>query len=446
MTGTARSIALASAVALALAPHIATSDDGHALRVAVSRRVPQRPGPLAPAELVVQFRGGADARIAERAIREAGGAAARRSRFGLRYRVRLDAGFTSEESLRRLRSMPEVEHAEANGRVRAYGLPNDEFFDLQWHLSLINAERTWDIQTGDPQVVVAVLDSGIAYEDYGPFRKAPDWGDTVFVEGLNVFTGDSHANDDYFHGTHVASIISEATNNGEGAAGLAHDVALMPVKVLDKNGEGDFFGVAEGIDYATSFNQGNGPEVKVINLSLGSRRESRAVTAAIDRAVQSGIVVVASAGNDGLNTVGFPASLANVIAVGAVDARKQRASYSSYGPELDIVAPGGEFGRDDNDDGYPDGVLQQTFDPDTAAITGRYDDFAYFFFTGTSLAAPHVAALAALLMRQGITDPKAVQQAIESTAEDLGTAGRDDEYGHGLIDPAKALAGLGLNR
>jgi serine protease len=135
-----------------------------------------------------------------------------------------------------------------------------------------------------------------------------------------------------------------------------------------------------------------------------------------------------------------------VIAVGAVDARKHKAPYSNFGPELDVVAPGGDIFRDDDGDGRPDGVLQQTFDPDTAEQLGRYDDFGYFFVVGTSQATPHVSAVAALLVRQGITNPAAVQAAIEQTAEDLGAPGRDDTFGHGLIRPSVALTGLGLNQ
>ena len=165
-----------------------------------------------------------------------------------------------------------------------------------------------------------------------------------------------------------------------------------------------------------------------------------------------GITVVAAAGNDGEGTVSFPASLSNVIAVGAVDGRKhprallelrvrpRRGGARRRHPSATTPAPGLR------PDGRPDGILQQTFDPDTAAETGRYDDFAYFFVVGTSQACPHVAALAALLYHQGITDPAAIQAAIESTAEDLGAPGRDDTFGHGLLRPSVALTGLGLNR
>jgi len=421
------------------------------LRVASLRQSERAQQRYLPGQLVVQFKDQADDRRMVGDIQVVGGRQARRSAFGSRYLVSLDQDGGVNEAVSRLAAMPEVEYAEPNGVVRAYQAatrftPNDRLFPLQWHMRMVDAERTWAIQKGDPSVVVAVLDTGIAYEDFGPFRKAPDFGTTVFVPGFNVLTGSSHANDDNFHGTHVASTIAEATNNGEGVAGLAFGTALMPVKVLDSDGLGSFFDVAEGVDFATNFTQGGAHPVKVINLSLGGDSASLTLQRAIDRAVNQGIVVVAAAGNDGIRQIGFPASLPNVIAVGAVDASKRRAPYSNFGPELDVVAPGGDISRDDDGDGRPDGVLQQTFDPDTAFFLGRFDDFGYFFVVGTSQATPHVSALAALLVRQGITRPSAVQADIEQTAEDLGAAGRDDTFGHGLIRPSVALTGMGLNR
>jgi serine protease len=293
-------------------------------------------------------------------------------------------------------------------------------------------------------VVVAILDTGIAYEDFGPYRKAPDFGSTTFVAGYDFINEDAHANDDNFHGTHVASTVAESTDNTVGVTGFAFRCALMPVKVLDENGDGSFFDVAEGINFAA-----NQPNVRVINLSLGGEGNSATVRTAIDAAVAKGITVVAAAGNDGRGTVSFPAALPNVIAVGAIDGRKQRAPYSNFGAELDLVAPGGNNNRDDTGpngvpDGRPDGILQQTIDPDSAE-RGIYNDFGYFFVTGTSQSTPHVAALAALLYHQGITKPSAIKAAMEQTAEDLGASGRDDTFGNGLIRPALALKGLGLN-
>lgn len=445
---------VASALVAAAALPLMRAGASDILRVASVK--PAAPGqlPYRPDELIVQFRAGADDQIAERAIRFSGGRHALRSRFGSRFRVTLQEGLALSQAIARFSSLPEVEFAEPNGRVRAYQAqrfrPNDNLFGHQWHLRMVDAERTWAIQKGDPSVAVAVLDTGIAYEDFGPFRKAPDFATTVFLQGHDAINGDSHANDDNFHGTHVAATVAESTDNGLGAAGLAFGCALMPVKVLDAEGNGSFFEVAEGMDYAVNFRQNGQNPVKVINLSLGGDVGSELMRQAVDRAVAAGITVVAAAGNESAGQVGFPAAYDNAIAVGAVDGRKERAPYSNFGSALDIMAPGGNSRRDDtglNDrpDGFPDGVLQQTFDPDEAAA-GRFDDFAFFFVTGTSQATPHVAATACLLYRQGITDPAAIKAIIEQTAEDLGPAGRDDTYGFGLVRPSVALSGYSLNR
>jgi len=423
------------------------ADEG--VRVLDSQALRVREGEPARADyssrVIVGFKDSVDDRLAERCVEDAGGARATRSAFARRYTVEPMAGLSAPALVERFRSMPEVSYAEQDSEVRAHFSPNDGLYALQWHLKTLGAERMWDIQKGDPSVAVAVIDTGVAYEDFGPFRKAPDFGGTVFLTGFNVFTHDSHANDDNFHGTHVASIIAEATNNDSGASGIAFRTAIMPVKVLDQEGFGSNSGIAEGVDYVVNFRQGGVNPVRVINLSLGGPTRSQALKDAIDRAVAAGITVVASSGNDNLTPVDYPAAFENVIAVGSVDGRKVKAPYSSFGTGLDLMAPGGDLRRDDNDDGRPDGVLQQTFDPD-AAVQGRYDDFAYYFVVGTSQAAAQVSALAALLARQGIKDPSAIQAVMQSTAEDLGAPGRDDQFGFGLIRPAEALKGLGLSK
>ena len=426
----------------------AQADDG--VRIVDTQALAARAA-LGPREnyagrVIVQFKDGVGDRIAERCVEDAGGGHALRSAFTSRYVVEPVAGMSVGELSAHFQVMPEVEYAEQDGAVHAHFTPNDNLYRLQWHLKTINAERMWDIQKGDPSVAVAVLDTGVAYEDFGKFRKAPDFGGTVFLTGFNVFTHDAHANDDNFHGTHVASIIAEATDNGSGAAGIAFRTAIMPVKVLDSDGFGSNSGIAEGIDYVTNFRQGGVNPVKVINLSLGGGTRSQTLKSAIDRAVAAGITIVASAGNDNTSPVDYPAAFENVIAVGSVDGRKVKAPYSSFGADLDLMAPGGDLRRDDNGDGRPDGILQQTFDPTTAATQGRYDDFAYFFVVGTSQAAPQVSALAALLAKQGVTDPLAIQAIMQKTAEDLGAPGRDDQFGWGLIRPSEALKGLGLSK
>ena len=406
-------------------------------------------GAIRPGELIVQFKDGLDERSAAGALRAVGGREARRSAFARHWRVTLDGELSVPVAVQRLSSMPEVDYAEPNGILRKHQgttlNPNDRFFRAQWNLKLVGAPRAWAIQPGKPEVAVAVLDTGIAFEDFGPYKKAPDWGSLRFLPGFDAVHGDGHANDDEFHGTHVSSTIAEATNNGEGVAGFAFGCSLMPVKVLDEKGEGSDFDVAEGLDYVASYRENGANPVKVVNMSLGGDGTSETIKRAIDRVVQAGILVVASAGNDNKGTVDFPANLDNVIAVGAIDGRKQRAPYSNYGSALDLVAPGGDGDRDDDGDGNIDLVFQQMPDPDFLDL-GRHDQFCYCGHEGTSMASPHVAALAAMLFSQGIGDAHSVRAALEQTAEDLGAPGRDDQFGHGLIQPAKALSGLGLNK
>jgi serine protease len=443
---------------LAVAPGPSRAQGSDIVR-AVHRQLAAPPGAAyREGEVIVVFRSSLEPRDADRALREGGARGARASRSGPRYLVTLEPGTTTAEAVRRYSAMPEVAYAEPNGIVRASQgttfQPDDRYYRFQWNFKQVNAERTWGIQKGSPSVAVAVLDSGVAYEDYTDprtgqaFRKAPDWGDTVFLPGYDFVNGDDHADDDEFHGTHVASTIAEATNNAIGFAGLAFGCAIMPVKVLDAEGIGDFFDLAEGIDFASTYSQGGEHPVKVISMSLGTEGFSQTVKDAVDRAVANGVLVVAAAGNSGRNIVEFPANLANVVAVGALDERKQRAYYSNTGSDLDFVAPGGDCERDDDADGVPDCVWQQMPDPEFTA-QGRYDVFCYCGLDGTSMATPHVAAAAALLFSQGFTDAAAVRAALEQTAERLGGApadGRNDTYGFGLVQPASALPGLGFNQ
>ena len=409
-------------------------------------------------EVIVAFRPEIDLREVERTLRDGGAMQARAARTAPRYLVSLPPGASVPDVVNHFRRQRAVDYAEPNGIVRksqgSSFTPNDEFFEFQWNMELVGAERTWAIQKGEPTVGVAVLDTGVAYEDYVDpvtgqvFAKAPDWGNVTFLPGWDAVNKDDHPNDDEWHGTHVASTIAEGTNNVIDLAGLAFGCAIMPVKVLDQFGEGTFFEVAEGIDYAASYTEGGQRPVKVINMSLGTDAYSEAVKRAVDRAYASGIVIAAAAGNTGEGGIEFPASLPNVIAVGAVDQRGQRAWYSSTGPELELMAPGGDCDRDDNNDAFGDCVYQQMPDFDFV-LEGIYTQFCACGLDGTSMATPHVSAAAALLFSQGFTDPDAVRAALEQTARKIGGApadGRNDEVGYGLIQPAAALSGLGFNQ
>ena len=272
---------------------------------------------------------------------------------------------------------------------------------------------------------MAVVDSGVSQE-------GEDLGCLTFVAPYNAITdttGDIAADDDNGHGTHVAGTVAQCTNNGVGVAGIAFDASLMPIKVLDSSGKGDLSWVARGVDWATT----NGADV--INMSLGCECSSSILSEAIETAAQAGIVVVAASGNSGLNSVAFPASHPEVIAVGSVDYNLAVADYSNQGPKLDLVAPGGDVSQDANGDGFADGVLQETFE-----LKGINKDFAYFFFQGTSMAAPHVSGAAALLLSSAPgADPGTIEMALETTALDLGAAGFDTTYGNGLLQLRDAI-------
>lgn len=355
-------------------------------------------------------------------------------------RVRIGEGQEATETAMWLDGHERVDYAEVNPLVWAFFVPNDEFYSFQWNLQDgatggINMEPAWDIHTGDPNVIVAVLDTGVAYEDFEDFTRAPDLAYTLFVPGYDFINDDEHPNDDQGHGTHVAGTIAQSTNNGAGVAGIAFGCAVMPVKVLDANGLGDHFAIASGIYFAVE--QG----AKVINLSLGAPGSSRTLYDAVAYAYHQGVTVVCSAGNEFFegNPVIYPAAFDNYcIAVGASTYNLTRAFYSSTGSFVDVVAPGGDIFSDLNDDGFADGILQQTFQTDPG-------DFSYWFYQGTSMAAPHVSGAAALLISHGVTEPNRVREAIEQTAIDLGRPGVDSAFGWGLLDVGAAMLYEGVN-
>ena len=342
------------------------------------------------------------------------------------------------------KNSPYVEYTEPNYIATAFMVPNDPLYSpYQWHLDNpvyggINMEDAWDISTGYG-VIVAVLDTGVAYQNYDKYIIAPDLANTCFVQGYDFVNNDAHPNDDNSHGTHVAGTIAQNTNNDKGVAGVAYNACIMPVKVLNKRGSGTYDMIANGISYAAN----NGADV--ISMSLGGPSPSTTLEYALADAHNKGVTIIASSGNGGPETIGYPAAYDEyVIAVGATRYDENRASYSSYYSTtndpvirhyVDITAPGGDTSVDQNGDGYGDGVLQNTFNPRTKNPT----DFGYWFFQGTSMAAPHVSGVAALLIANGVTGPDNVREALESTAEDHGDDVWDPEYGHGIVDAHAAL-------
>jgi subtilisin family serine protease len=311
-------------------------------------------------------------------------------------------------ALRMLRRSRAVRYAEPQRRLHVLetSLP-DPGRAQQWGLDAVGIAAAWLVTRG-AGVVVAVVDTGVA--------PAPDLAGRL-LPGWNVIADSDASADDHGHGTHVAGTIAEVEGNGLAESGVAPEASILPVKVLDADGTGSDVDVAAGIVWAAD--QG----ARVVNLSLGGGETSTVLADAVVYARRKDVLIVAAAGNDG-GGVGIPARLGGVVAVGAVDVALVRAPFSAGGRALDLVAPGV-------------GILQQTLDG-----VGGYADRS---FSGTSMATPHVAGIAALALAAGrATTAVGVARLLTRTALDLGPAGKDTAYGAGLVRADAAVGAPSL--
>jgi serine protease len=366
-------------------------------------------------------------------------------------------------ALRRLRARRDVVYAVPDVKAHAAAfVPNDPgrgtapggWGAVQWNFTgpfSINAPDAWQhaLDAGVPGgrgVKVAVLDTGVAYSKRGLFRKSPDLIKRHFVAGYDFVSRDSYANDRNGHGTHVASTIAEATNNGIGLTGLAYNATIMPVRVLDDHGEGDASDIAAGVRFATRHG------AQIINLSLEFSTDITAseipeLVEALAYAHRHGVFVVGASGNEAHRSVAYPARARYVVSVGSTTEHGCLSDFSNQGSGLDIAAPGG--GADAVIDTDPNchpadrpghDIYQVTLEgaPDNRrfGIPGGYE--------GTSMAAPHVAAAAALVIATRVIGahptPGAIEERLKATARDLGDPGPDTRYGAGLLDAAAATA------
>lgn len=321
------------------------------------------------------------------------------------------------KTLRRSELAKSAEFIEPNYIYHTLEVPNDPDYSKQWNFRSINIETAWD-RTKGKGITVAVIDTGIT--------RVPDLKQTTLIPGYDFVHDRSDTRDDNGHGTHIAGIIAQSTNNAYGVAGIAHQARLLPLKVLSAQGSGTTADIAEAIRFAAD--QG----ADVINLSLGGIGDSQLLQEAIDYAFAKGAVIVAAAGNANQSSATYPARYPHVIGVSALDAASQKAPYSNFGAGVDLAAPGGSTQA-----GAAGGILQATLDPQTGQ-----EKFAYL--QGTSMAAPHVSGVAALVKAAGIQDPDAVFKVLKQSARSVNEDGLN-YYGAGQLDATAAvqLAGQG---
>jgi len=354
-------------------------------------------------------------------------------------------------AIKSLRRDPAVSRAEPNYSVRALATPNDEAFPFQWHYPLIGLPDAWETTTGDSDIIVAVVDTGIlaAHPDLTGQLVA---GYDFVSDSENAADGDgidSNPNDpggdivgiSSFHGTHTAGTVAARGNNNIGVAGTAYGSRVMPLRALGSDGEGTTYDVEQAIRFAAGLENDSGGvparKADIINLSLGGAPFQSSTQNLFDEVRAAGVTVVAAAGNEATSSPGYPASYDNVISVSAVDVQRRLTSYSNTGAFIDVAAPGGDNSVDINGDGYPDGVLSTGGSVNEGSLS-----YAYPFANGTSMAAPHVSGVIALMLSVNPSLTPADIDAMFTSGQltdELGAPGRDDLFGHGLINAQKAV-------
>ena len=314
--------------------------------------------------------------------------------------VRVPEG-TEASFINKAMKIASVRYVERNGIVRALWTPNDADWKSQWGPTAISADKAWDIVKGSKNVKIAIIDTGIDYNH-------EDLRDNYDDSGYDWVNNDDDPMDDHGHGTHCAGIAAAVMDNGVGIAGIAQ-VKIMAEKVLDRWGYGTYWSVGLGIEHAVDHG------ADIISMSIGGSSYSRWLEDKCNDAWDKGVILVAAAGNRGSERIDYPAAYDSVIAVGATDRNNRRTYYSNYGDKLELVAPGDS--------------IYSTLYPDT-----------YGTQSGTSMATPHVAGVAALMLAANSSlSNEDVRKILHEKAVDLGASGKDKYYGYGLVDAYQSV-------
>lgn len=349
------------------------------------------------------------------------------------YHVRYAAASKPEAVAERLGRLDEVAWAEPARYREACVVPNDPMYAQQWGLARINCPDAWDRTTGSTSVTVAVVDTGVDlnHPELAPLLVAGqdlvNWAPGSVPKSGWVFEGDfmgvdSDPQDEVGHGTHVAGTIACVSNNATGVAGVTWRTRLMPVRVLARIREtatGRISGTGSSVDIAAGIRWATDHGAQIINMSLGGYGDAQVEREAVAYAISRGVVVVAAMGNDNTDQPHYPSAYPDVVAVGATDASDRRASFSNRGNWIDVAAPG-------------------------VQIQSTYWDDTYASLSGTSMATPHVAGVAALILAIApTTTPAQVANILRNTAKPLRDTPTDavpnDRYGHGLVQAAAAV-------
>ncbi|WP_026959765.1 S8 family serine peptidase [Aliagarivorans taiwanensis] len=364
------------------------------------------------------------------------------------------AKLTTLLAIKQLHHQGKYQQVSPNFMYQAFEVPNDPLYDRQWHYQAIKLEQAWELQRlydGGYSPVVAVLDTGI-YQSHDDLTSVLSSDGFDFIsDPSNALDGDGFDNNpedpgdspngsSSWHGTHVAGTVAAESDNNLGVAGVSRNTEIMNLRVLGRFG-GSTWDISQAMLYAAGLSNASGQlptrAARVINMSLGGSGYDPAFDSVTQQVIGQGVVVVAAAGSESTSSPSYPAAFDNVISVSATAADNTLAYYSNYGSSIDVAAPGGDTSRDLIGDGYGDGVYS-TYVAENSA--GRSQSYAYL--NGTSMAAPHVAGVIALMMTVDETLDAATINDLLAQGEltqDIGSVGRDNLYGYGLIDAEKAI-------